>query len=223
MINIVSNKEARYFLKKIVLFYFLASIFFGCASSKDINKNNGFMSSTISMPNNKSTLGMVGKNIETNNGRVATGAIVKKKILITSAGEGAALLFVSNNSAEAAIINVVVSQTGEITVHNLVKYQDQPSKTILTGTSWVYDNADTREMIKFTSGVKGVYTVSKSTKTIHSLNFSYRVSDNDISLVFNINGMMFTKGTIAGNTMTLLSMDDDKDQINLAFNKINAP
>jgi len=207
-------------MKKIVLFYFLAFLLYCCTTSNDINKNN-FSSSTISISNTKKFLGMIGKNIETNNSSVATGVIIRNKIRITSVGEGVALLFVSNNLAEIAIINIVVSQTGVISVYNIIKYIDQPSKTILTGTTWIYSHDNITETIKFISGTKGVYTISESSKKSYSMNFSYSISGNEISLIFTFNGIISTTGTITGNIMTLLSIDDDRNQIYVEYKKTN--
>jgi hypothetical protein len=214
--RIAAYRGLMYFFIKVVQFYLFVSIFSGCATKNDINK---FISSTLIISNNIKTLGLIGENIETNNIDVAAGIITKSRIQITSVGEGSALLFVSNKSAEIAIINIIVSQTGAISINTIVKYIDQPLNTILTGTKWIFTNEGDAETIQFISGTKGIYKIIESSGVSHSLNFSYRISENEISLVFTINGIMSTTGTITENSIILLNIDDDENQIYLKFTK----
>ena len=208
-----------YFFIKIVPFYLFVLIFSGCATNNHINDK--FISSTIKISNNIKTLGLIGENIETNDINVAMGVITRSRIQITSVGEGSALLFVSNKAAEIAIINIIVSQTGTTSINTIVKYIDQPLNTILTGTTWIFTNEGGSETIQFISGTKGIYKIIESSGASHSLNFSYRISENEISLVFTINGIMYTTGTITENSITLSNIDDDENKIHLKFTKVS--
>ena len=206
-------------MKKIMLICLLVFAFFGCATSNGTNKND-FKPSTIKIPNNIKTLGLVGRYAESDNTDVVTGIIKRNKLHITSRGEGIALLFISNNYAEIAIIYIVVSSTGNITLINTAKYTDESISTILTGTTWILNNDSGSETIRFVSGTKGLYTINESSGTSYSLNFSYRINENEISLVFVIDGIMITSGTISKNIMTLLSIDDEENQIYLEFYRL---
>jgi len=205
-------------MKKIVPLAILAVfVLSGCAVTRN-SDGNEFASSTVRIRNRVRVLGMVGEIIETLDNEVATGVITRNRIEITSVGKGSTLFFVSNRFAEIALLGIDVSPTGAIS-HQILKHAEHPP-TFLTSTTWSLIREDGSETIQFTTGNKGIYTVTGYSGESHSLNFSYMVTENEITLIFAVGGILITSGIIYGNVMTLLSIADYEYEVDLTFIKI---
>ena len=185
------------FLKKLIVVFIIAVIFSGCASSKTIK-------------NDVKTLGMIGTNVETDNPDVAKAKIEKDKIIIKSVSEGSAFLFIYNEASDITILELVVSKTGAISVINMVEYTDSSTDTILTDTIWSYSDNDGTETVQFNKGTKCIYTFTDTAGSSHSINFSYRISKNEITFIFVIDGIELSTGLVAGNILQLKIKDDNK-------------
>jgi len=212
-------------MNKIVISVFLlVFIFTGCATS-NIGEGD-FVSSTLRIPNRTRSLGMVGETIETIDSEVATGYIprirvplIRRRIQITSVGEGSALLLVSNRMAQIAIIYIDVLPTGEIS-HRIIRHIDQPDyTTFLTGTTWSLVHENGTETIQFFPGTRGTYTLTEIYGGSYFMHFRYIISGNEIVLLFTASGIMITIGAIYENSMTLVSIDDHQNETNLVFTK----
>jgi len=91
----------------------------------------------------------------------------------------------------------------------------------LTATTWsLIREDDSSETIQFISGNRGIYTFTEPSGASYSLNFTYMVSENDLTLIFAIEGILITSGVIYGNTIILLSIADYEDEVDLTFIKI---
>jgi hypothetical protein len=187
-------------MKNLIVIFLIVAIFSGCASSKTIK-------------NNIKTLGMIGTKVETANPDVATAKIKKSEIVIKSIAEGTALLIVSNNFADITILNVNVSKKRVISIENMVMYIEQESNYVLEDTMWSYSDKDGSERLHFYSGTKGIYTFTDPAGLSHSLNFSYKVSENKVILIFSLNGLTTTTGIISTNTITLQIIGDKENTL----------
>jgi len=198
-----------------LLIVLLGFVFSGCAATRNLDGTE-FAPATIRIPNRARTLGMIGENIESIFSDVATGVVppirtplIRRRIRVTSVGEGFALLFVSNHMAQVAIISIEVLPTGKI-LHEVIKFTDQTSSPHLIDTTWSIVHEEGLETMQFISCTRGVYTFTDSSGASHSSAFNYIVSeDNEILIVFVAGEITAMSGSIFEDSMVLLSMGDE--------------
>jgi hypothetical protein len=195
-------------MKNLIVIFLILACFSGCASSKTIK-------------NDIKTLGMVGTNVETDSPDIATAKIKKDKIIIKSVSEGSAFLFIYNEAADITILELIVSKKGAVSIIDMVEYTDSSTNTILTDTTWAYSDDDGTETLQFSKGTKGIYIFTDTAGSSYSANFSYKMSKNEITFMFVVNGITVSTGLVAGNILHLQIIDDDiSNEHTLSFRRI---
>jgi hypothetical protein len=126
----MKNKPVFAFGFLLVIGYWLLVIglvFMACENGNDTG--GGFVPQTVSVSNDKTTLGLVGTTVASNKTNIVNGIIESGEIKITSAAEGYATITVSDGSVNAAGISVNVSKTGAINIAYISKYNGTGSGT----------------------------------------------------------------------------------------------